>query len=37
MDGAYDMYEREERCLQEFGGGNLQWKEQLEDLGVDGG
>jgi hypothetical protein len=20
MDGAYDMYEREERCLQEFGG-----------------
>ena len=34
-DGACGTYGGEERCIQDFGGGDLQKEDHLEDLVVD--
>jgi len=36
MGEACSMNERKERCIQDFGGGNLGERDHLEDQGVDG-
>jgi len=36
MDRACSMYGVEERCMQDFGGGNLRERDHLEDQGIDG-
>jgi hypothetical protein len=36
VGGACGTYGRQERCIQDFGGGNLRKRDHLEDLGIDG-
>jgi len=35
MGGACSINGRKERCIQDFGGGNLWETDQLEDQGID--
>jgi len=36
MGGACSTYAGEERCIQDFGSGNLRERDHLEDPGVEG-